>query len=60
MTTETLAPPAAEADSRPAAHANPRRKFPTGRIVSRAGIIIVGLVFCFPFLWMFATSLKPT
>ena len=37
-----------------------RRKFPTGRIVSRAGIIIVGLVFCFPFLWMFATSLKPT
>jgi multiple sugar transport system permease protein len=60
MTTETLATPAAQ---RTAGHQQKkyrRKKFPTGRIVSRVAVIIVGLVFSFPFLWMFATSLKPT
>ena len=60
MTTETLAPPAAERTAGHHHKTNRRKKFPTGRIVSRVGVIIVGLVFCFPFLWMFATSLKPT
>jgi multiple sugar transport system permease protein len=60
MTTETLAPPAAERTVGRHHIKNRRKKIPTGRIVSRVGVIIVGLVFCFPFLWMFATSLKPT
>ncbi|MCU1572337.1 MAG: carbohydrate transporter permease [Micrococcaceae bacterium] len=32
----------------------------TGRIISRVAIIVVSAIFVFPFLWMFATSLKPT
>ena len=31
-----------------------------GQILSRVLICLVGLVFLFPFLWMIATSLKPT
>jgi multiple sugar transport system permease protein len=56
MTTKILARPV---DEPTAAHQR-RKKNPTGRIVSRAGVIVVGLLFFFPFLWMFATSLKPT
>lgn len=56
MTTKILARPLKE----PTAAHQRRKKNPTGRIVSRAGVIVVGLLFFFPFLWMFATSLKPT
>jgi multiple sugar transport system permease protein len=56
MTTKILARPTDE----PTAAYQRRKKNPTGRIVSRAGVIVVGLLFFFPFLWMFATSLKPT
>lgn len=31
-----------------------------GQIVSKVAICIVGVVFAFPFIWMIATSLKPT
>ncbi|WP_227488282.1 carbohydrate ABC transporter permease [Brachybacterium subflavum] len=39
----------------------PRRSgFRPGRLISRVLICMVGLAFAFPFLWMLATSLKPT
>ena len=61
MTTETLAQPAV--DKRFAHRRNAtafRRKRKAGRYISRIGVVLVGLVFSFPFFWMFATSLKPT
>jgi multiple sugar transport system permease protein len=61
MTTETLAKPAPEKAAAHQRHAASRRtKKRAGTYISRIGIILVGLVFFFPFLWMFATSLKPT
>ena len=61
MTTETLARPAAGNSAAHRRHATAlRKKRRPGHYVSRIGIILVGLVFFFPFLWMFATSLKPT
>jgi multiple sugar transport system permease protein len=61
MTTKTLAKPAAEKVAAHKRHATSRRtKKRAGTYISRIGIILVGLVFFFPFLWMFATSLKPT
>lgn len=61
MTTETLARPA-DNKSMPHKRQGPsiRRKRRPGLYISRIGIVLVGLVFFFPFLWMFATSLKPT
>lgn len=40
--------------------ARPRRTHPVAPVISRILICVVGLVFLFPFLWMIATSLKPT
>ncbi len=37
-----------------------RRRAPDRQIVSKLLLCLVGLVFVFPFLWMLATSLKPT
>lgn len=37
-----------------------RPRLNTSTLLSRAGIVIVGAVFCFPLVWMFASSLKPT
>lgn len=37
-----------------------RKRSQPGQIVSKVAICIVGLVFAFPFIWMIATSLKPT
>ncbi|MDQ0665531.1 multiple sugar transport system permease protein [Arthrobacter ulcerisalmonis] len=61
MTTETLAQPDADkrlAHRRRTRSVRTRRR--TGRYISRIGVILVGLAFFFPFIWMFATSLKPT
>ena len=61
MTTETLAHPDADKrlpHRRRTTSVRTRRR--TGRWISRIGVILVGLAFFFPFLWMFATSLKPT
>jgi len=33
---------------------------PAGTVVSRVGIVIVGVAFFFPFVWMLASSLKPS
>ncbi|MDT0170471.1 carbohydrate ABC transporter permease [Pseudarthrobacter sp. BRE9] len=61
MTTETLAQPAADKRLAHRRHATASRtKRRLGRYISRIGVILVGLAFSFPFLWMFATSLKPT
>jgi multiple sugar transport system permease protein len=61
MTTETMASPATgNIPSHRRQATTARRKKRAGLYISRAGVIIVGLVFFFPFLWMFATSLKPT
>ena len=61
MTTETLAQPAADKRLAHRRHAMASRtKRRLGRYISRIGVILVGLAFSFPFLWMFATSLKPT
>lgn len=49
----------AEAAS-PAVEAAPRRRTTPSQVLSRVLICLVGLVFLFPFLWMIATSLKPT
>lgn len=37
-----------------------RRRIHPGQLISRVLICIVGIVFLFPFVWMIATSLKPT
>ena len=61
MTTETLAQPDADKrlpHRRRTTSVRTRRR--TGRWISRIGVILVGLAFFFPFLWMFAASLKPT
>ena len=61
MTIETLAQPDADKrlpHRRRTTSVRTRRR--TGRWISRIGVILVGLAFFFPFLWMFATSLKPT
>ncbi|MFN3925224.1 MAG: carbohydrate ABC transporter permease, partial [Pseudarthrobacter sp.] len=61
MTTEMLAKPATDKSASHRRHAmNLRTKRHPGRYISRIGIILVGLVFFFPFVWMIATSLKPT
>ncbi|MGO2755628.1 carbohydrate ABC transporter permease [Brachybacterium alimentarium] len=44
----------------PAVEAAPRRRTTPSQVLSRVLICLVGLVFLFPFLWMIATSLKPT
>ncbi|MGP5920737.1 carbohydrate ABC transporter permease [Brachybacterium alimentarium] len=49
----------AETES-PAVEAAPRRRTTPSQVLSRVLICLVGLVFLFPFLWMIATSLKPT
>ncbi len=38
----------------------PAKALPIGALVSRVGIVIVGAGFFFPFLWMLASSLKPS
>lgn len=61
MTTETLVQPKADKGlprRRRTTSIRARRR--TGRYISRIGVILVGLAFFFPFIWMFATSLKPT
>jgi multiple sugar transport system permease protein len=61
MTTETLAKPATDKPTTHRWHSpGMRKKKHPGHYISRAGAILVGLVFFFPFLWMLATSLKPT
>src|SRR6478735_8123590 len=61
MTTETVAkgatPYTGALKRQPPAR---RRKKRPGTYISRVGVILAGLVFFFPFLWMVATSLKPT
>lgn len=61
MTTETMAkgatPNTGAMKRQPPAR---RRKKRPGTYISRAGFILAGLIFFFPFLWMVATSLKPT
>lgn len=61
MTTETLAKPATAKSASHRRHVTAvRKKRNPGRYISRICIILVGLVFFFPFVWMLATSLKPT
>lgn len=56
MTVKTL-PPAVDS---PVVVTERRRRGRSLRWVSRIGIVVVGAGFIFPFIWMFATSLKPT
>lgn len=52
-------PPSADGAARSgAAPLRPRRR--SSQRLSKALLVVVGLVFAFPFLWMLATSLKPT
>lgn len=37
-----------------------RSKLPKSTMLSRIAIVVVGMTFFFPFIWMFATSLKPS
>lgn len=65
MTAETIERPAAGAATRPrrTRSLSPiarRRRRRWGGAISRTLLAIVGLLFFFPFIWMFATSLKPT
>lgn len=54
MTTDTLA------RTDPQAGRRDRSRGRRGRIISRTAMIVVGLGFIFPFIWMLATSLKST
>ncbi|MBP1232990.1 multiple sugar transport system permease protein [Arthrobacter sp. PvP102] len=60
MTTEILVPRAADRTPDQQPRKNRRKRFPAGRVFSRVGVVLVGAVFFFPFIWMFASSLKPT
>lgn len=42
------------------AESAPARRRTGPGLVNRVGIVVVGIGFVFPFLWMFATSLKPS
>ena len=37
-----------------------RDRLSTGGLISRVLVVIVGLIFTFPFIWMLSTSLKPS
>ncbi|MEW1823234.1 carbohydrate ABC transporter permease [Arthrobacter sp. NPDC080031] len=54
MTTDTLTRTAPQTGKRD------RSRGRRGRIISRTAMIVVGLGFIFPFIWMLATSLKST
>lgn len=60
MTAESIHVSRTPAQPARAPSARRRRRRSTGLWVSRALMIAFGLIFAFPFLWMIATSLKPT
>lgn len=59
MTTETL-PATRPPGLRPTRTRRPTRLSGGPSLVSKVGIIAVGVTFCFPFVWMVASSLKPS
>lgn len=56
MTTEGGTPHASPAKQ----HTAKRSPVTGGYVASRVGIILVGLIFCFPLIWMVSSSFKPS
>ena len=45
--------------ARPPRQRNHRRRKQVGRIVNRAALVLLGLVFMYPFVWLISASFKP-